>query len=578
MFNAPKLTNAGKALYYDNMAGTQIVFTTIQLGSGNISGPIAPMTALVTPVVTINAEAKSVSGQYAEISGHFSNAQLTDGFYFREIGVFAADPDYPNDRGKDILYCYQNAYDTADFIPVASVETVEKNITIPVIIGDAAAVSCTLSRSLILASMEDLDNHNKNQNAHEDLRKALEKKQEKITVNGLLKGDGKGGVSAQRFDTKPTKDSGNLLTSGAVAAAMDAAAALTSAAEYSAAMTYAVGAYCTKDGKLYRCTSAIPQAEAWNAAHWTATTMGAELVAIYTTLANKAPATHADRHAKGGADPITPESIGAASDDYLNSNKQNGVAAYGEVERGGWYRIVNGSSYAGGILSLYHSYYSGGPTSLKFLVTMNTGIPEINCIDYPISPFRYETPIENVRLVKGIDEYNLYMDVFYKSVGRNGLFINFVNMGQMPASVQKPVFIAENDVLPDGETLIATMEFQNPPMVVGKEYRTTERYLGRPVYTIAFDFGALPASGYKILYAPAAANISDIVAYGGYTSGGTAFPCLTAEGCSNGVSPHDIRCAAVKNVSGGIAVSIGVSEDRSAETATVWAKYTKTTE
>ena len=128
MFNAPKLTNAGKALYYDNMAGTQIVFTTIQLGSGNISGPIAPMTALVTPVVTINAEAKSVSGQYAEISGHFSNAQLTDGFYFREIGVFAADPDYPNDRGKDILYCYQNAYDTADFIPVASVETVEKPI------------------------------------------------------------------------------------------------------------------------------------------------------------------------------------------------------------------------------------------------------------------------------------------------------------------------------------------------------------------------------------------------------------------------------------------------------------------
>lgn len=289
MFNAPKLTNAGKALYYDNMAGTQIVFTTIQLGSGNILGPIAPMTALVTPVVTINAEAKSVSGQYAEISGHFSNAQLTDGFYFREIGVFAADPDYPNDRGKDILYCYQNAYDTADFIPVASVETVEKNITIPVIIGDAAAVSCTLSRSLILASMEDLDNHNKNQNAHEDIRQALTEKQDKITVNGLLKGDGKGGISAQQFDTKPTKDSGNLLTSGAVAAAMDAAAALTSAAEYSAAATYAQGAYCTKDGKLYRCTAAIPQAEAWNAAHWTETTVGAELVAIYTTLANKAP-------------------------------------------------------------------------------------------------------------------------------------------------------------------------------------------------------------------------------------------------------------------------------------------------
>lgn len=172
-----------------------------------------------------------------------------------------------------------------------------------------------------------------------------------------------------------------------------------------------------------------------------------------------------------------------------NINAANGVSAYGKVEQGGWYRIVNGSSYAGGILSLYHSYYSGGPTSLKFLVTMNTGIPEINCIDYPISPFRYETPIENVRLVKGIDEYHLYMDVFYKSVGRNELFINFVNMGQMPASVQKPVFVAENDVLPDGETLIATMEFQNPPMKEGIEYRTTERYMGKPVYVKMVNLG-----------------------------------------------------------------------------------------
>ena len=88
--------------------------------------------------------------------------------------------------------------------------------------------------------------------------------------------------------------------------------ALAAAAPYSAAATYAQGAYCTKDGKLYRCTVAILQAEAWNAAHWTATTVGAELVAIYTTLANKAPGVHAGQHAKGGSDPITPESIGAA--------------------------------------------------------------------------------------------------------------------------------------------------------------------------------------------------------------------------------------------------------------------------
>lgn len=127
MFQAPKLTDAGKNLYYRNMAGEGIKFTTIQLGNGTISGPISAMTALVSAVVTIDAAVKNNAEQYADVSGHFSNAELEEGFYWREIGVFAADPDYPNDRSHDILYCYQNAYDTADFIPVASVETVEKH-------------------------------------------------------------------------------------------------------------------------------------------------------------------------------------------------------------------------------------------------------------------------------------------------------------------------------------------------------------------------------------------------------------------------------------------------------------------
>ena len=127
----------------------------------------------------------------------------------------------------------------------------------------------------------------------------------------------------------------------------------------------------------------------------------------------------------------------------------------------------------------------------------------------------------------------------------------------------------------DGGTTWSEWEFVNPPMELGVEYRTTERYLGKPVYTIAFNFGALPASGDKISYVPVAANISDIIACGGCTSGGEALPFLYPT--SNG-SVHDIRCAAVKNVYGGIAVSIGVSKDRSNETATVWAKYTKNTE
>ena len=69
--------------------------------------------------------------------------------------------------------------------------------------------------------------------------------------------------------------------------------------EYSVEATYAVGAYCTKSGKLYRCTTAITEAEAWTEAHWTETSVTDELKAIYMTLQNKADL---------GADGKVPES------------------------------------------------------------------------------------------------------------------------------------------------------------------------------------------------------------------------------------------------------------------------------
>jgi len=78
-----------------------------------------------------------------------------------------------------------------------------------------------------------------------------------------------------------------------------------SAEEYDPAATYAVGAYQTKDGKLYKCTTAITVAEAWTAAHWTETSVGAELAAAYTALT---------AHTGNTSNPhgVTPAQIGAA--------------------------------------------------------------------------------------------------------------------------------------------------------------------------------------------------------------------------------------------------------------------------
>ena len=63
------------------------------------------------------------------------------------------------------------------------------------------------------------------------------------------------------------------------------------AAEYSSSSTYAVGDIVLKDGALYKCSTAISTAEAWNSAHWTADTVGSELSQLKEDITNIQNAT-----------------------------------------------------------------------------------------------------------------------------------------------------------------------------------------------------------------------------------------------------------------------------------------------
>ena len=85
-------------------------------------------------------------------------------------------------------------------------------------------------------------------------------------------------------------DNENGATSKIPAAAVSGSAtAGLVAEEYSNASTYAVGEYCihVESGipKLYKCTTAITTAEAWNSAHWTQTDAGSELTTANADIA-----------------------------------------------------------------------------------------------------------------------------------------------------------------------------------------------------------------------------------------------------------------------------------------------------
>ena len=155
-FTAPKFTNAGRQLQTRVIAGDTLTFTAIKLGDGTMTTePIAALTDLIHGIITLPVHEVRRNADYADVTGVFQNAGLSSGFYWREIGIFAADPDYPNDRSHDILYCYQNAAELAEYIPSASSAVIEKIIRVACVVGDAENITVGLA-SQAYAKAEDL--------------------------------------------------------------------------------------------------------------------------------------------------------------------------------------------------------------------------------------------------------------------------------------------------------------------------------------------------------------------------------------------------------------------------------------
>lgn len=111
-------------------------------------------------------------------------------------------------------------------------------------------------------------------------------------------------------------------------------------------------------------------------------------------------------------------------------------------------------------------------------------------------------------------------------------------------------------------------EWVNPPMELGVEYRTTKRYMGKPVYTMAFSFGALPNASDKVVAMPGTDGTCKIIEIHGYTSNEMTLPGVS------GVS----EALQVTLTGLGNTAYVKTGADRSSVTATIVAKYIKTTD
>lgn len=138
------LTNAGQALQTKVLAGATLTFTRIALGDGQLNGqPISPLTALISQKASVEVDSvRVVNTSTAQVAGFFSNADISTGFWWRETGVFAQDPDV-----GEILYGYTNAGDVGDYIPTVADTRIEKYIYCSIAVASATTVDITIPSS-----------------------------------------------------------------------------------------------------------------------------------------------------------------------------------------------------------------------------------------------------------------------------------------------------------------------------------------------------------------------------------------------------------------------------------------------
>lgn len=155
------ITTAGLIVLAKGVSGQKINYTKIVLGDGYLEEGQTPrtLTGVVSPKATVDITKLKINGDgTVAVGGIFTNGDETEGFYYRELGLYAEDPD---PEVGEVLYCYGNCGDLAEWIPPSGGSTiVEKTIDIVTAIGTATNVTAYIPADAY-ATKEDYENYKK---------------------------------------------------------------------------------------------------------------------------------------------------------------------------------------------------------------------------------------------------------------------------------------------------------------------------------------------------------------------------------------------------------------------------------
>jgi phage-related tail fiber protein len=187
-FGKFRITNDGLDLEYKAQAGKELKFSKFVLGDGNYSGAIKELKKLVNPIMEVDIKRLNVqtlsTNKKVQIGFNLDTNEITTGFYLREIGLYAIDPD----TQSEVLVFYGNSGETADYIASNTSTTVsEKLIDLELYISDVENITAVIDNSLVFVTEEEFN---------------------KITQNKVDKEEGKGLSTNDFTDADKTKLNG----------------------------------------------------------------------------------------------------------------------------------------------------------------------------------------------------------------------------------------------------------------------------------------------------------------------------------------------------------------------------------
>ena len=176
------MTSSGMVLYAKAQQGKQLRFSHIAVGDGLLGNgeSMVNRSALKSERASflIDHVQVSTSSSAVEILTTMRNDDLTEGFYFRELGICAFDPD----TQEELLCFYDNAGDDGEYIPAASENVqVVKRLKMLIKLENTPNVSFVASGNPIYLTADDIDDDAQGPGVLWSAQKIAAAKQDKLT-------------------------------------------------------------------------------------------------------------------------------------------------------------------------------------------------------------------------------------------------------------------------------------------------------------------------------------------------------------------------------------------------------------